>query len=195
LRLTHNVPPANNAPCSKIRRLRACHRRRTNTADYTQTHGILPLFAWRPPVAGAHPALRAWCLLAVQISFTENLGILPNFPWRPPVAGAYPALRAWRLLAVLISASCRCLLGDLRSLVLTRPSGPGACWRFPSRSRKISASCRIFLGDLRSLVRTRPSGPGACWRFSSRHPAVVCLATSGRWHSPGPPGLAQGGCS
>jgi len=30
------------------------------TGDFTQIHGILPLFAWQPPVAGANPALRAW---------------------------------------------------------------------------------------------------------------------------------------
>jgi hypothetical protein len=71
--------------------------------------------------AGAHPA---GC-------FTQTHGILPLFAWPAPPAGAHPALRAWRC---------------------------------PMWDRLLHAN--------------------------TRHPAVVSLAGSAGWCSPGPPGLA-----
>jgi hypothetical protein len=72
----------------------------------------------------------------------------------PPAERGWPSRRR-ALLARKISASCRIFLGDLRSLVRTRPAV----------SRKHTASCRCLLGRLRRLVLTRPSGPGAGWLF------------------------------
>jgi hypothetical protein len=100
--------------------------------------GFVPSFPWRPPVAGVDPALRAW--RGVVVLRGDRLKPVPHRASRrrgrqmleerldrvfeghsdETFAAPKPGPAASRKH----TASCRCLLGRLRRLELTRPSGP-----------------------------------------------------------------------